>query len=182
VSEAHGGVCPEKKCGADTSIKTNVRFFRLFVELFIQIHLQMKTTSYDPFVLDCIAFIHQQALACNHNFLLSLNSGAADPAAVEYRHAMMQCRGTCLQSLHQLVQRSSTNIKSAAPDLRLDPDSLMGDEDDTRTMPERLFDEYSSLLERPPFYLAHFPLGTALQTLPFTRHHFEYFGRFLARR
>ncbi len=103
----------------------------------------MKTTSYDPFVLDCIAFIHQQALACNHNFQLSLNSGAADPAALEYRHAMMQCRGTCLQSLHQLVQRSSANIKSAAPDLRLDPDSLMGDEDDTRTMPERLFDEYS---------------------------------------
>ena len=120
MSEAHGGVCPKKKCGANTSIKTN-----------------------DSFVLDCIAFIHQQALACNHNFQLSLNSGAADHAAVEYRCAMMQCRGTCLQSLHQLVQRSSANIKSAAPDLRLDPDSLMGDEDDTRTMPERLFDEYS---------------------------------------
>jgi hypothetical protein len=120
VSEAHGGVCPKKKCGANTSIKTN-----------------------DSFVLDCIAFIHQQALACNHNFQLSLNSGAADHAAVEYRCAMMQCRGTCLQSLHQLVQRAGANIKSAAPDLRLDLDSLMSDEDDTRTMPERLFDEYS---------------------------------------
>jgi len=157
VSEAHGGVCPKKKCGANTSIKTN-----------------------DSFVLDCIAFIHQQALACNHNFQLSLNSGAADHAAVEYRCAMMQCRGTCLQSLHQLVQRSSANIKSAAPDLRLDPDSLMGDEDDTRTMPERLFDEYS--LRGPLFTSLIFFAGTALQTLPFTRHHLEYFGHFLARR
>ncbi len=144
MSEAHGGVCPEKKCGADTSIKTNVRPFLTYAEFFIQIRLQVfKTTSYDPFVLDCIAFIHQQALMCNHNFQLSLNSGATDHASIEYRCSMMQCRGTCLQSLHQLVQRSSTNIKNAAPDLRLDPGSMMGDEDDTRTMPERLFDEYS---------------------------------------
>jgi hypothetical protein len=42
VSEAHGGTCPEKKCGADISIKMNVRRKRIlfacvfFIVLFIR--------------------------------------------------------------------------------------------------------------------------------------------------
>jgi hypothetical protein len=110
--------------------------------------LQVKSASaYDPLVLECVAFIHQQAIACNHYFKLSESCGASDNASRDYRRAMMQCRNTCLQSLHQLVARSSANIKSAAPDLRLSDDrSLMdADSDDSRTMPERLFDECVSI-------------------------------------
>jgi hypothetical protein len=148
VSESHGGCCPEKKCLADISIKTNVQlaFFNGMYCLFLLICviLQSKTTSYDPFILECVAFIHQQSLASNHNFLLVSSSAEADDASRHYRDSMMQCRTVCLQSLHQLVHRCSTNIKTAAPDLKLDPDRFMGlgDEDDSRSIYERLFDEY----------------------------------------
>ncbi len=99
---------------------------------------QAKYTSYDPFVLECVAFIHQQVLACDRYLQM-----APEDSTREYRSAMIQCRSTCLQSLHQLVQRSIANIKIAAPDLKLDlHSSLMSDEDDPRTLPEMLFDEY----------------------------------------
>ena len=104
--------------------------------LFHSSFYQAKYTSYDPFVLECVAFIHQQVLACDRYLQL-----APEDSALEYHSSMIQCRNTCLQSLHQLVERSMTNIKIAAPELKLDLQSLMGDEDDPRTMPERLFDE-----------------------------------------
>ena len=98
--------------------------------------------AYDPFVLECVAFMHQQALSCDRN--LQMAHGDSSP---EYRCAMGHCRSTCLQSLHQLVQRSNTCIKVAAPDVKLDLlISLMSDEDDPRTLPQRLFDEYCLLI------------------------------------
>jgi hypothetical protein len=35
VSEAHGGTCPEKKCGADISIKMNVSQHKRFISAFV---------------------------------------------------------------------------------------------------------------------------------------------------
>jgi hypothetical protein len=145
VSESHGSTCPEKKCGADISMKTSVRdpSSNIFSST-VSCISQSKTSSYDPFFLECVAFIHQQALASHHNFQIASSSSEADDASRQFRDSMNQCRTTCLQSLHQLVQRSILNIKTAAPDLKLDPDSFMGmtDEDDSRSISERLFDEY----------------------------------------
>ncbi len=106
--------------------------------------MQSKTTSYDPFVLECVAFIHQQSLAANDYYQLSVSTGDSDDSACHYRDSMLQIRTVCLQSLHQLVVRSSNNIKSAAPDLKLESQMMgpaMSDEDDSRSISERLFDE-----------------------------------------
>jgi hypothetical protein len=145
VSESHGSICPEKKCGADISMKTSVRRPALHsLPSTVSCILQSKTSSYDPFFLECVAFIHQQALTSHHNFQMASSSSASR----QFCDSMNQCRTACLQSLHQLVQRSIVNIKTAAPDLKLDPDSFMGmtDEDDSRSITERLFDEYGSPL------------------------------------
>jgi hypothetical protein len=104
--------------------------------------LQVKTASYDPFILECVAFMHQQVLSANHNYQMSLSSGASDDSTREYRSSMVQCRNTCLQSLQQLVSRASADLKVAAPDLKFSENTdPLGDVDDSRTMHERLFDE-----------------------------------------
>jgi hypothetical protein len=148
LSESHGGKCPEQKCAVDISMKTNVRLSVLFFDQCCNWKsiLQSKTTSYDPFVLECVAFIHQQALAANDYYQLSVSTGDSDDSACHYRDSMLQIRTVCLQSLHQLVVRSSNNIKTAAPDLKLESQMmgpLMSDEDDSRSISERLFDEYA---------------------------------------
>jgi hypothetical protein len=96
---------------------------------------------------------------------------------------MLQIRTVCLQSLHQLVVRSSNNIKTAAPDVKLESHMMgpaMGDEDDSRSISERLFDEYttpichfangSSLRLCSLMSVAHVCIGTVLQTPLFTKH------------
>lgn len=151
VIESHGSICPEKKCGADISMKTKPIVRQPASKSLpstVSCILQSKTSSYDPFFLEYVAFIHQQALASHHNFQMASSSSEADDASRQFRDSINQCRTACLQSLHQLVQRSIVNIKTAAPDLKLDHESFMGmtDEDDSRSITERLFDEYGSTL------------------------------------